>query len=508
MSVRPRYPALYQINTRVWLGELSGHPERPATFDEVPDAVLDRIAARGFDWVWMLGVWQTGPLGQEVARRQPQWRQEFQALLPDFGEDDIVSSPFAVQRYTANADFGGAEALVHFRERLRQRGLRLLLDFVPNHTALDHRWIWENPEYYIAGTEADLDREPLNYRRVSTRHGPRVLAHGRDPYFLGWPDTAQLNYRSLALRRAMTAELADVAGLCDGVRCDMAMLLLPEVIRRTWGQASIPADGTPPIDAPFWPEAIARVRGQFPAFVFLAEVYWDLEWTLQQQGFDYTYDKRLYDRLFARQAGAVREHLLADPEFQRKSVRFLENHDEARVAGALPLATHQAAAVIAFLIPGLRFFHEGQLEGRRKRVSNQLRRRPPEPLDHALDGFYRRLLQCLRRPLVRDGSWQLLDCRRAWDHNDTASQFLAFSWEGTGSERLLIVVNYDPNWGQCYVRLPFPELCGRPFVLRDLMSEAVYERQGTDLVQRGLYLDVPGWQYHVFELLPGTQTRS
>ncbi|HXG10075.1 MAG TPA: alpha-amylase family glycosyl hydrolase [Gemmataceae bacterium] len=498
---RPRYPSLYQINTRIWLGEISGQPARPATFDQVSDDCLDRLAALGFDWVWLLGVWQTGPAGRAVSRSRPDWRGEFEALLPDLTEDDITGSPFAIQSYTVHADYGGNEALARLRQRLRERGLRLLLDFVPNHTALDHPWVWQHPEYYIAGSEADLAREPHNYCRVETRQGPRVLAHGRDPYFPGWPDTLQLNYRSAALRQAMAAELLKVAGLCDGVRCDMAMLLLPDVIRRTWGDRSLPCDGTPPVDVPFWPEAVARVREKYPDFLFMAEVYWDLEWTLQQQGFDYTYDKRLYDRLHARDAEAVRAHLGADLEFQRKLVRFLENHDEPRAAGAFPPNVHRAAAVIAYLVPGMRFFHEGQLEGRRKRVSVHLGRRPAEPVDAALREFYQRLLETLKLPAVRDGIWQLLECQTAWEGNPTWKRFLAFAWEGPEQERLLVAVNYGHTQGQCYVRLPWADLRGRPFLLRDRMGPARYERDGTELATRGLYLDVPEWHYHVFDMV-------
>ncbi|HKI35836.1 MAG TPA: alpha-amylase family glycosyl hydrolase [Gemmataceae bacterium] len=497
---RPRYPSLYQINTRVWLGELSRRLGRPATFDDVPDEFLDRVAILGFDILWPLGVWQTGEYGREASRTSPDWRRECAAQLPDLTDDDLVSSPFAITAYTAATEYGGDEALARFRERLRRRGLRLLLDFVPNHTAIDHPWVWQHPEYYLICDDADLAREPHNYCRVQTRLGPRVLAYGRDPYYPGWPDTVQLNYRSHALRQAMAGELLRVADRCDGVRCDMAMLLLPEVIQRIWGRKSLPADGTPPIDAPFWPEAIPPVRAAHPEFLFMAEVYWDLEWALQQQGFDCTYDKRLYDRLLARDAAAVRGQLHADPEFQRKSVRFLENHDEPRAAAAFPPDVHAAAAVVTFLVPGLRFFHEGQLEGRRGRVSMHLSRRPDEPVDTALQQFYADLLECLKRPTVRDGSWRLLDCRPAWPGNAACDRFIAFAWDGPGGERLLVAVNYGPTRGQCYVAVPWPDLAGRRFRLRDRLGKASYDRDGDDLARLGLYLDVPPWHPHVFEV--------
>src|SRR5205814_981843 len=205
-----------------------------------------------------------------------------------------------------------------------------------------------------------------------------------------------------------------IGAQCDGVRCDMAMLVLPDVVARTWGDRARPADGTPPSDESFWPAAIAGVRARHPDFVFMAEAYWDLEWTLQQQGFDYAYDKRLYDRLREHHARPVREHFLAGIDYQNKLARFLENHDEPRAAATFPPGIHEAAAVITFLSPGLRFFHQGQFDGRKKRISPHLCRGPDEPTDQDLGKFYNRLLAVLRQPALRNGRWQLLECVPAW----------------------------------------------------------------------------------------------
>ena len=223
----------------------------------------------------------------------------------------------------------------------------------------------------------------------------------------------------------MAQELLKLAGIADGVRCDMAMLILPEVFQRTWGERSLPTDGSPPVDEPFWPETIGRVKAKNPGFIFMAEVYWDLEWTLMQQGFDYCYDKSLYDRLLSRDAAAVRAHLWADMAYQNKLARFLENHDEPRAAHDFPQPVHQAAAVVTYFTPGLRFFHEGQLEGRRVKVSMHLGRRPEEPVDPSCRNFTGKLLACLKRPEVRDGRWQLLELRPAWEGNPTWDRFLA-----------------------------------------------------------------------------------
>jgi hypothetical protein len=488
-----RYPALYQINTRVWLTELSRGQGRPATLDDIPDAALDQLAAQGFDWVWMLSVWQTGPAGQQVSRSNHEWRREFQETLPDLREEDIPGSGFAITGYVVHQALGGDAALAHLRERLRQRGLRLMLDFVPNHTGLDHPWVEDHPEYFVAGTELDLARAPQNYTWARRKRGDVLLAHGRDPYFPGWPDTLQLNYGNPATQEAMAGELVKIAGQCDGVRCDMAMLELPDVFERTWG---IKAE-------PFWPKAIGRVRERSPDFCFMAEVYWDLEWTLQQQGFDYTYDKRLYDRLRDRHARPVREHFLAGLDYQDRMARFLENHDEPRAAAAFPPKVHEAAAALTFLSPGLRFFHQGQLQGRTKRISPHLGRAPDEPINLELAKFYDRLLHVLHRPVVRQGQWRLLECVPAWEGNWTWDCFLAFAWQAPDEDRLLVTVNYAENQSQCYVRLPFTDLANCSWQLTDLMGDAIYVRDGDGLQARGLFLDVGAWQASVFSLQKG-----
>jgi hypothetical protein len=245
---------------------------------------------------------------------------------------------------------------------------------------------------------------------------------------------------------------------------------------------------------------MAAVRHAQPDFEYMAEVYWDLEWTLQQQGFDHCYDKRLYDRLRALQAAPVRAHLQAGLDYQDRLVRFLENHDEPRAAASFAPQVHAATAVITFCTPGLRFFQQGQFEGCRVQVSPHLVRAPQEPVDAAILAFYARLLSVLRLPALREGDWSLLDCHEAWAGNPGAQQFLAWRWQLPGTPDLCVVVNYAPQQGQCFVRLPWPELAGRDWRLRDLLGDAVYERPGDDLLARGLYLDLPPWGHHVFEV--------
>ncbi len=487
------HPLLYQLNTRIRQYELSREHHAPLPLDEWPDTEWDRIAELGFNWVWLLGIWETGTASRHISRTHPDLRESFRTCLPDLSETDICGSCFAITRYQVDDRFGGKAALQHARHKLNERNLRLMLDFVPNHTALDHSWAQTHPDFYIRGTQEDLEREPQNYTVLTSSTSgldPQIFAHGRDPSFDGWSDTLQLDYSNPAVQQTMMEELLKIAECCDGVRCDMAMLLLPQVFERTWHRS---------ID-PFWSVAIPAVRRRFPQFLFLAEVYWDLEWTLQQNGFDYTYDKRLYDRLLDQTARPVRDHLAADTGYQRKMTRFLENHDERRAAAIFPSAVHEAAALINYLAPGMRFFHAGQLEGKQVRIPVQLCRSPDEPANHRLISFYQRLLQILRNPVFQHGTWTLLEVLPAGEGDDSWNNFIVYRWQGKNGDILLVIVNYASYPSQCQLELfdlrPDANATTRDW--RELITSDTQSSIQEEPVTRFL-LQLPAWGYHILE---------
>jgi len=491
----PRRPIIYEIHTWVWLSALSQQYQRAITLGNVPVEQWDAFASLGPDAVWLMGVWERSPEGIRIANENESLQADFRRALPDYTPADNVGSAYCVRRYVVDERLGGPEGLAAARQMLAQRGLRLILDFVPNHVAPDHPWVFEHPEYFVQGTREDLAQAPGAFFEA----GGTVIARGRDPYFPPWPDVAQLNAFSPRLRQAVAETLNAIADQCDGMRCDMAMLLFNSVFERTWGGR---AGMHPPEE--YWREVIPAVRSEHPTVLFLAEAYWDMEWQLQQLGFDYCYDKRLYDRLEHDNAESVRLHLTAGLDYQDKLVRFIENHDEPRAAATFSPEKERAAAVTMMTLPGAKLLYEGQFEGRRVRPPVFLARRPDEPIDADLQTFYHKLLAVEKESGLREGAWQL--CERAgWPDNSSYLNLVAWCWE-QGEVRYLVVVNLSEYRSQARVHLPWNELPGRTWRLTDALSGDMFERDGGEMQSAGLYVDVPAWRFHFLHFQPGQNT--
>jgi hypothetical protein len=485
----PGRPTIYEINTAVWLGDLSRRLGRPVRLSTVPAIEWDRLAALRVDAVWLMGVWRRSAGGLAIAERNPGLMASFRATLPDLQPGDVIGSPYCVRDYELEPRFGGPGALAKARAALADRGIGLILDYVPNHVAPDHTWTSDHPEYFIHGTAAELEADPAAF--LETAAG--VLANGKDPYFSPWPDVVQLNAFSPELREAATRTLVSIGEQCDGVRCDMAMLMTNEVFARTWGERA----GHQPAED-YWQSIIAAVRAGDPDLVFIAEAYWDMEWTLQQQGFDFCYDKRLYDRLVGESAQSVRSHLQAAPDYQERLVRFIENHDEPRAADTFTPEQERAAAVVMSTLEGARLYHAGQFDGLHTHVPVFLARGPEQPGDRELRDFYEKLLAAVAESDLRDGDWQLCECR-GWPDNGSAGQLVSWCWRANG-RRHLVVVNLASGEAQARIRLPWSDLSGRAWRLTDALSGRDFERDGTELQDQGLYVGMGPWEPYFLAL--------
>ncbi|HTT52067.1 MAG TPA: hypothetical protein VMH35_11760 [Streptosporangiaceae bacterium] len=484
----PAQPVIYEINTAVWLDALSRAAGRRITLADVPGADWDEITPAGVDAVWLMGVWERSPAGRALARADRRLAESFRAALPDLGRADVIGSPYSVRRYVADAAFGGSGGLAAARDALAARGIRLVLDYVPNHVAADHPWVSRRPDYFVQGGPDDVAADPAGWLAI----GGHVLAHGRDPYFPPWTDVVQLNAFAPALRAAAADTLASIAAQCDGIRCDMAMLLASDVFARTWGRHAGPRP-----DQEFWPGVLTALRATHPSVVLIAEAYWDMEPLLLEQGFDFCYDKGLYDRIVSGDATAVRDHLRAGLSYQSRLLRFVENHDEPRIATLMATDAERAAAVTMATLPGATLWHEGQFEGRRVRPPVQLARRLSEPLDARLAGWYRQLLAGVQAGHVRAGGWRLIE-PSGWPDNQSGRNLLAWAWDGDqGGDRHLVVVNLSGQPAQGLVPLGWPDLPGRDWELASILGPEVFQRAGAELAWPGLYVVLEPWQFHL-----------
>ncbi len=489
LSVWPRYPVLYEINTWVWLSDLSRKYGKVVDLASVPSPEWDAIAAYGFGAVWLMGVWERSPASIAIANRNEGLLEEFRRALPDFRPDDNVGSPYCVRLYIVDQHLGGPEALAVARAELASRGLKLLLDWVPNHVAPDHPWVHEHPEYFIHGNSEDARNDPSSFLDVNGT----IFACGRDPFFPAWPDVLQLNAFAPGLRQTVIETISGIAEQCDGVRCDMAMLVMNPIFERTWGSRTGPRPMTE-----YWEEVISATKHRHPGFLFIAEAYWGLEWELQQEGFDFCYDKKLYDRLANSDAESIRLHLSADLTYQDRLLRFIENHDEPRAAAIFSSAKLRALMLNIATLPGVRLFHEGQFEGRKVRLPVFLARRPDEAVDEDLQAFSRKLLEATNRPVFRNGEWRL--CRRTgWADNTSSQNMLAWCWQQE-EQRYLIAVNLSDRPAQARVQIPWADVPAETWQLTDAFSGASYERDGNEMSSPGLYVELGPWAFHLLEL--------
>jgi hypothetical protein len=497
VSVWPRYPTSYEINSWIWLFELSQKYEKKVNLALVPAAEWDAVAAYGFDAVWLMGVWERSAVGISISNVNQSLFDDFRRALPDFHPDDNVGSAYCVRRYVVDQHLGGPEGLAVARRELSRRGMNLILDLVPNHVAPDHPWVADHPEYFIRGTADDLCNDPSSY---AVAHGT-IYARGRDPYFPAWPDVLQLNAFKPGLRQAVIETISSIAQQCDGVRCDMAMLVLNPIFERTWGGRA----GLRPATE-YWVDVISAIKKRYPGFLFIAEAYWDQEWELQQQGFDFCYDKKLYDRLEHSNSESIRSHLCADLAYQGKLLRFIENHDEPRAAATFSPAKERAVALTMATLPGMKLFHEGQFEGRKIRLPVFLRRTPDEPADQGLQAFYKKLLQAVNRPIFREGQWSLCD-RTGWPDNASFQNLVAWNWIND-EEQYLIVVNLGDSFAQARVQVSWANTGGGNWHLIDVFSNANFERDGDEILSQGLYVELGPWNYHFLQCLITNKTQD
>jgi len=486
------YPRMLEINTRIWMKRAGNN----FTFSSIPDGQIKTWQDMGIDMIWLMGIWENN---KEVISEycfEPDLISSYNSALKDWQPEDVVGSPYSIDKYEINPALGTKEELLSFKQRLNEKGIKLILDFVSNHFSAKSSLIKNNKEIFLFADEYIFKNDPYTFY-PSPVNSKEYLAHGRDPLFPPWKDTAQVNFFSSEARSYLISVLNDLTNLCDGVRCDMAMLPLNNIFYNTW-IGVLKKHGYEKPEKEFWEEAISEVKKIREDFIFIAETYWDLEWQLQNLGFDFTYDKKLTDRLISGDIRSIKDHLNAEMSYQEKSVRFLENHDEDRSIVKLGRERSMAAAVIISTIPGIAFYFDGQCEGKRIKLPLQLGREPEEKRDEKIKEFYRLLFSITKQEVFRTGNWKLLEALQVNNSDSTYENLLA--WELRKDDELcIVVVNYNNTTSRCRLKFDI-SLDSNDIQLSDLLNNITYKRSVKEIAEKGLFVELKSFNSHIFSI--------
>lgn len=487
-------PNLYEINTASWLYALSQNNGTRITIGQVPASEWDKLKDSGFHLIWLMGVWKRGRSDKEYFLADPHNVSECNAILPGWTEDDIIGSPYAIEGYEPDPLIGDWDDIDRARKELHDRGMLLILDFIPNHTGIEHPWHRTHPHYYIQVSKKQFEQDPTDYYPVNHNGKMLYLANGKDPFFPPWSDTLQLNYFKTHTRQAMIEEIKKAARHCDGFRCDMAMLVINDIFQKTWGWTRGDEHCEPPAEE-FWTE----IRHAVPDSILIAETYWDTERDLQQLGFDYTYDKSLYDCMVSSSVRDMYMHLNADVNYQKKLTRFLENHDERRSMEIFGKERLEAPAALFSTLPGMKLYYQGQLEGKTIKIPTQMRRVMHEEIDRDILKLYEKLLSVTKQDIFHDGEWQLRDVFPLTD-NDSA-MLIAYTWR-LDNQIKLVVVNMNPVVARS--RIPLENLFTdeADYKLYDELGAQIYLRKGNDMKYPGLIIILEPFKAHLFDISP------
>ena len=484
---------IYEINTRVWLKRFLSDNGSP-TIKDVPQEYWTNLRDLGIDYVWLMGVWKTNDSVIKEYCFEPDLFSGYMKALKDFKEDDVIGSPYSIDSYEINPLMGTREDFLELKNFLNSIGIKLVYDFISNHFSVHSSLIKSNPEMFLSIGEEFYNRDPHTYFK-SEFHENKYFAHGRDPFFPAWQDTIQLNFFNPETRKFIIDTLKDLTEICDGVRCDMAMLSLSNVFDNTWsGALNFGGFEKPKVE--FWKECIDEVKAERNDFVFIGEAYWDLEWELQKMGFDYTYDKKLLDRLKVGQISEIKGHLEADKEYQKKSVRFIENHDEDRAMTSLGKDKSKAAAVIMSTINGMRLYYDGQFDGKKIKLPVQLGREPKEGFDDCMARLYDNLLKITNNEIFKLGDWELLETKEAWEGNKSHKNFLVWLLTYEARKRL-VVVNYSREVAHCRIDLDVSNYPGK-FKLKDVLNSKTFYRKTDEVQSEGLFIELGPFKSHIF----------
>lgn len=475
---------LLEITTRPYLYGLSKKLGRQITkFRDIPDSEFLSWKEKGFEWVWFMGIWQLGPAGVEHDLNDQGLIQSFNKVLPGWTKEDVIGSPYAIVSYTVNTELGSEADLDWLRNKLHSLGMKLMVDFVPNHSATDAPEVTSKLNYYI--------RCPQGQTIDRSKYLANGIAYGCGIWCDPWTDVAQFNYCDEEFRKHQIEVLKYIAKHADGVRCDMAHLIINDEFYSYW-ETQLRAYGYNKPSKEFWAEAISAVKASYPDFIFMAESYGDVLYKLHSFGFDYTYDKDCLDKLYYHDVKGFQQLLWnSDINYKQHLAHFTENHDEPRTMEKFwnwaPAADCAAASLLT--LPGLRFFNQDQWLGYKNKIDVHLRRAADDAENEDVKAFYDKLFALLKTDALRLGTFTQLNV----DGSDTIP-----AWRyAYGNERYLIMANFNENQSGGRVVLDDCPLGQTTFT--DFITGDVYTRDGSEVRSSGLSVVLGHYQVQIFK---------
>lgn len=416
---------LLEISTRPYLYYLSQKYKSPIKkLSLIPMEELDFFQNLGFNMIWFMGVWNNGTEGRKFDLNDESRIKHYNQHLPNWSKDDVIGSPYSIYSYDPSPEIGNLEDLKWLKNELNKRSIKLILDFVPNHSSMDAPEIKSHPEYYIRKgrlkskiklTEED-NKYIYNGKKIEKipkeeKYDKNGFAYGRG---LGvkhpWKDVRQYDYSNKELWKFQLNNLKKIAQCCDGIRCDVAWLMISDIFKRCFKTMNDTKEE-------FWTFAISEIRKIYPNIIFIAEVFgkkWISDFLLQC-GFNFVYDIEPYDIL-----NLIKDNNININEFIERNkniekdylfntVHFSENHDLITIIEKLEENVNKAnllTAIVCFL-PGIKMFNYGQIFGWKDTLCVQLRRILSYEINNEVFNFYTKVIKILNLDVVKKGKFRI-----------------------------------------------------------------------------------------------------
>ena len=545
-------------SAHVWLDQLSRHYGRIINrLDQIPGEELDVLARRGFNALWIIGVWERSRASQRIKQLT--------------GNPEAAASAYSLRDYVVAHDLGGDAAYQILRERASERGIRLASDMVPNHMGIDSRWMIEHPDWFVSlpsppfpaytfhGADISEDERveikiedhyydrsdaAVVFRRRDRWTGDaRYVYHGNDGTSFPWNDTAQLNYLKPEVREGVIQTILHVARQFPIIRFDAAMTLTKRHYQRLWfpepgtgsaiasraehGLSKAQFDAAMPQE--FWREVVDRVAAEAPGTLLLAEAFWLLEgYFVRTLGMHRVYNSAfmnmLRDEENANYRSVIRNTLEFDPEVLKRYVNFMSNPDERTAVDQFGKGDkYFGVCTLLATMPGLPMFGHGQIEGYGERYGMEYRRSyHDETPDSWLVARHEREIAPLlhRRALFAEvHDFLLYD----FFSNEGFVNEDVFAYSNRrGGDRALVVYHnrYADAHGWIRLSCGYSEKgpgghkhlrqrsLGEAFGLsddgsyyvacRDSVSGLEFLHRASEVLHKGLRLDLGAYRYHVF----------